>query len=162
MNYSSMDPSHGLQFKNCSRMGLCNRLSSFWMDCSSTAPPWAAVPARIRVPACAPLHRLQILVGCCFCVGSPWTAVSFSMYPSAAVWGPPWAAVCVSALMWYTMGCKRTAYATIVFSMGQGIFSSTWSISSPPSSLTLVSAGLFFSSFLLQLLHSNFYPFLNT
>lgn len=33
----------------------------------------------------------------CFCMGSPWPAASFSEHPPAAPWGPPQAAVSISA-----------------------------------------------------------------
>lgn len=130
------------------------------MHCSSTVPPWAAVSATIPAPAWAPLHRLQIFVGCCFCVGSPWAAVSFSMYPSAAVWGLPTQCIVYICSDVVHHGLQDSVCHHGLLHGLQGIFSSTWSISSLPPSLTLVSAGLFFSLIFLAAAAQDFLAFL--
>lgn len=98
------------------------------------------------------------------CVGSPWAAASLRAHTPAPAWGPPQAAVWISCLVCFSMGCRGTTWSTMVFSMAhRGICSSAYSSSSSP--LTLGSTELFllhfsYSSFL-QLLRDISYLFLS-
>jgi len=93
----------------------------------------------------------QILPGPCSSVGSPWDhsllrASTCSSVGSSTGWR--W----ISAPPWTSMDCRGTAYLTIVLSTGcREICAPAPGACPPLSSLTLVSAQLFFSHSLLFL-----------
>ena len=102
------------------------------------APGWVrhrvTSPASKPAPAWAPLSTgTQVLPGACSGIGSPWAAASFRVHPLAPPWGPPQAAVWISALEWPSMGCRRISAPV------------PGALPPHPSSLTLVSAELFLS-----------------
>ena len=146
-------------------MGPFHGVQSFRNRLLQRGSPWSAGPARKPTPVWAPLHGPQLLPGACSSMCSPQTAASIKACPSAPVWGPPQAAVWLSAPLWSSMGCRETTCVTMFFSMGcRGISALTpRAPPPPPSPLTLVSSGLFLSHFshsLSHLLCRIFYTFL--
>ena len=80
-------------------------------------------------------HGPQFLPGACSSTGPSWAGASFKAHPPAAAWGPPWAAMWISALLWSSMGCSGTTCLTMVLSMGcSSPAASTWA----PTPNTLV------------------------
>jgi len=108
------------------------------------------------------LHEPQFCQESAPCARIPQSAASFRAHPPALEWGPPQAAVWISAPKWSSMGCRRTTCVTMVFSMGcRGISSMVPGIlPPPPSSLTLVLAELLHIFPYSSPSHSIFYPFL--
>lgn len=92
--------------KNCSSIGLFHGYSPSGMDRSSAGPPRATGATRKLNPECVPLPRPQLALGPCPGVGSSWAAAFFRACTPAALWGPPETAVWISALPWYSRGCR--------------------------------------------------------
>jgi len=99
--------------------------------------PWAAIIQEL-LQSWSPT-RSQVLTGACSCMGSPQTTASFRAHPAAT--------------SWTSMDCRGISGLT----PGEPL--------PPPSSLPLVSVGIFVSHFHTrfshQLSYSFFYPFLN-
>lgn len=151
MNFSNTDPSPLLQY------------GSF---------PWATVYQECAAPTgCSSclkicfcvgfLHGPWLLSGACSSLGSPWAAISFRASPHALVWCSPGAAGWIFAPLWCSIGCRRTTCSVMVFSIGHSGISALVHLPLP-SSVTLASAGLVLSCFLIslsQLSNRSFYPF---
>jgi len=131
-------------------------------DCSSVGPPRGHKPCqKIFSNVSSPLHRVtgpaRSLLQHKFLIGSQTILGSSTCSDVGSSTGCRW----ISAPLWTSMGCRRTACLTMVFSMGCKRISAPAPLT-PPSSLTLVFAELFFSHILTLL--SNcwlFFPFLN-
>jgi len=134
------------------------------------APAWVPhgvmSPASKPAPVWAPVSMgPQVLPGACSNMGSPW---GHSLLQASTCSGVGSSAGCrwISAPPWTSMGCRGAACLTMVVSTGcRRTFAPVLGAPPPPpSSLTLVSAGLFLSSILtplfilLQVLHSVFPP----
>jgi len=74
MNFSSISPSHGLQFlTNCPSVGPFHGCSPSGTSCSSVGPHGLTSPVSKPAPVWAPLSTgPQVLPGACSSVGSPW------------------------------------------------------------------------------------------
>lgn len=95
------------------------------------------------------------------CVGSPWAAASFK--PPTPLWALLGTAVWKTALPWHPMGCKGKACSTMGLSIGCWTCAPATVLSPVPSSLTLVSLGLFFATFShssLSCYYTAYFPFL--
>ncbi|KAM9647659.1 uncharacterized protein ACIBXB_011011 [Morphnus guianensis] len=115
---------------------------------AQTAPAW--VPHGVTSPARkpAPLAPLstdpQVLPGACSSAGFP-RGHSLLREPTCSGVGSSTGCRWISAPLWTSMDCRGTACLTMVFTTGcRGISAPAPGASPPPpSSLTLVSAGLF-------------------
>lgn len=99
------------------------------------------------------LHGPWLLSGACSSLGSPWAAVSLRASAHALVWCSPCAAGWIFAPLWSSISCRRTACIVMVFFIGcSGISPPVPAEPLPlPSSVTLASAGLVLSCFLISL-----------
>jgi len=157
-NWSNVDPSQGLQlFTNCPSVGPSHGVPSFRNRLLQRGSPMGS-----RVQPANLLWRGFLSMG----MGSLWAEAPFRASPPAAGWGPPWATVLISALPWPSMSCSGTICSTFVFSTGcREISPVAPGETPPPSSPTLVSAGLLLSHRLTPLFGCSsadcFFPLLN-
>lgn len=143
----SMQAFHRLQFfKNCSNMGLYHRVQPFRDRLQQHGSP----------RGCSSYETSGSTTG------SPWVAASGHIHvlQHRAIHG-----LWISSPTWYTMHCRGTAYSSMVPSRGCRGTSALVPGAPPPlpSSLTLVSVGLFLSHFITSfsqlLLCSSFFLF---
>ncbi|KAM9590844.1 uncharacterized protein ACIBXB_005893 [Morphnus guianensis] len=144
-NFSNVGPSHRLQFfTNCSSMGPFHGVQSFRSTLLQHGSPTGSqvLPENL-------LHGLlstdpQVLPGACSSAGFP-RGHSLLWEPTCSGVGSSTGCRWISAPPRTSMDCRGTACLTMVFTTGcRGISAlAPGAPPPPPSSLTLVSAGLF-------------------
>jgi len=141
--------SYGLQFfMNCSSMDSFHKVRSFRNGLPQHGPLWGHRSCQktcFSLGSCSRGHQ-------CYqepapALGLHGVTASFRAHQPAPVWGPPWAAGWIFALLWTSTGCRGTACLTMVFTLGcRGTSAPAPGVPPPPpSSLTLVSAELILS-----------------
>jgi len=166
MNFSNLSLSHELKFiTNCCSVSLFHGVQSF----RNRLLQRGSTTGSHVLPANLLQHGLlspQVLAVTCSKTGSPW---GHSLLQASTCSGVRSFTGCrwMSAALWTSMGCRRTACLTMVFTMGcrRSSALAPGAPPPPPSSLTLVSAELFLSYILTLLsllqLCSSFFLILN-
>ncbi|KAM9591150.1 uncharacterized protein ACIBXB_006064 isoform 2-T2 [Morphnus guianensis] len=144
-NFSNVGPSHGLQFfTNCSSMGPFHGVQSFRSTLLQRESPTGSQVLPENLLRGLLSTDPQVLPGTCSSAGSP-RGHSLLREPTCSGVGSSTGCRWRSAPPWTSLDCRGTACLTMVFTMGcRGISALVpGAPPPPPSSLTLVSAGLF-------------------
>jgi len=167
MNFSNMSPSHRLPFfTNCSSVGPSHGLQSFRNRLLQCGSPMGSrvLPANLLQCGLLSLHKSAGPGRSLLQHGLPTGSQTPLGASTCSSMGSSTGCRSISALLWTSMDCRGTACLTMVFFTGcRGISAPVPEAPPlPPSSQTLVSAGLFLSYTLTPLsqllLHSRFSP----
>jgi len=167
MNFSSVGPSHVLQFfTNCSSTDPFHRMHSFRNGLLQNGAPLVSQVLAENLLLCG---LLSMVHSSCQETILAWTlhgvTASYRAHPPL----PSWSTVCwvdiSSVVVLHGLQGHSLPHHGLLHRLQGNLYFSTWTPPPPPSSLTLMSAGLFLSHILSplsqQLLPSSFFPSLD-